>query len=560
MKIVSKQIFTIIKSLMNQQSVKRSGAVINMNQVRRLIPGITVIGMSSVFAGGCAPEEKKEPHRPNIIVIMADDLGYSDLGCYGGEIPTPNIDRLAEDGIRFTRFYNGGRSVPTRAALLTGLYAHQAGAGAMVSPHDDRPGYRGRLNESCATFAEILREEGYQTFMTGKWHVTHYEYNDPEPTLHPESWPLQRGFDSFFGTLAGAGSFFDPVSLMRDNDFIEPWEDFYYTDAISHQAVRYIEGADKDRPFLLYMPHVAPHWPLHAREEHIDKFRGVYDIGWDSLRKERYARMKGMGLVSENWPLSPRDEDVQSWEDTPNKEWEAHRMAVYAAQVYSMDLGVGRVIRALERHDLLENTLIIFLSDNGASHEVIQGTETRHGYFARGGTTPEIFPGGPDTYASYGRAWANAGNTPYRRFKRWMHEGGIATPFIAHWPGVIEQGRIERHVAHIIDLMPTFIEASGAEYPEKLNGNSLTPLEGISFLPLLEGRNQPEHEALFWEHLGYRAMLSGDWKIVSEGGDWELFNLADDRTELNNLAGQLPERVKEMSEMWEEWAERANVK
>ncbi len=526
-----------------------------------LLPAITVIGISSAIAGGCAPEElDKGPHRPNIILIMADDLGYSDLGCYGGEIPTPNIDRLAENGVRFTQFYNGGRSVPTRAALLTGLYAHQAGAGAMVSPHDDRPGYRGRLNESCATFAEILREEGYQAFISGKWHVTHYEYDDPEPTLHTGSWPLQRGFDRFFGTLAGAGSFFDPVSLMRGNEFIEPWEDFYYTDAINDQAAEFIEEADRERPFLLYISHVAPHWPLHARQEHIDKFGGKYDTGWDSLREERHARMKEMGLVNENWPLSPRDEDVPAWEDAGNKDWQSHLMAVYAAQVYSMDIGVGRVIRALERHDMLDNTLIIFLSDNGASNEVIQGQDTRHGYFENGGTTPGIYPGGPDTYASYGRAWANAGNTPYRRYKRWMHEGGIATPFIAHWPGVIEPGQIVDHVAHIIDLMPTFIEMAGGVYPAELNGHELTPLEGISFLPLLEGKDQPEHKALFWEHFGYRAVRFGDWKIVSEGGDWELYNLADDRTEMNNLAVQFPERVEEMAVMWEEWAVRANVK
>ncbi|MFP4367876.1 MAG: sulfatase-like hydrolase/transferase, partial [Bacteroidales bacterium] len=215
--------------------------------------GTMGIGFSLLMSGGCETTQDDAPPKPNIIVIMADDMGYSDIGSFGGEIPTPNIDRLAENGIRFTQFYNGGRCCPTRASLLTGLYAHQAGVGAMVTP-TDRPGYRGRLNESSATFAEILRDAGYQTFISGKWHVTHYNYNDPEPTLHRGSWPLQRGFDRFFGTLSGAGSFFAPVSLMNDNEFIEPWDDFYYTDAISHQAVRYIEGADKDSPFLLYIP------------------------------------------------------------------------------------------------------------------------------------------------------------------------------------------------------------------------------------------------------------------------------------------------------------------
>jgi arylsulfatase A-like enzyme len=516
------------------------------------------VAVALFAAGGCASEIQDEPLRPNIIVILADDLGYSDIGCFGGEIPTPHIDRLAGNGIRFTRFYNGGRCCPTRAALLTGLYAHQAGVGSMVSP-SGHPGYRGRLNESCATFAEVLSLEGYQTFLSGKWHVTHFDYNDPEATLHPESWPLQRGFDRFFGTLAGAGSFFAPVSLMEDNEFIEPWDDFYYTDAISDQAVRFIEESDNERPFLLYISHVAPHWPLHARQEHIEKFKGNYDMGWDLLREQRHARMIGMGLVDENWPLSPRDEGLPPWEDAPHREWEDHRMAVYAAQVYSMDLGIGRVIGAVEKKGELDNTLIIFLSDNGASPEVIQGTETRHGYFERGGTTPEVFPGEPDTYAAYGRAWANAGNTPFRRYKRWMHEGGIATPMIAHWPRVIEGGRISHNVGHIIDFLPTFLETAGGTYPETLNGRRLTPLEGISLYPVFRGKEQTGNRVLFWEHLGYRAVRYGKWKIVSDGGDWELFDLENDRTELSNLAAEFPERVEEMSRMWEEWAIRANV-
>lgn len=517
------------------------------------------LGLSTVLISGCARESPEKIPQPNIILIMADDMGYSDIGCYGGEIPTPNIDRLAENGMLFTQFYNGGRCCPTRAALLTGLYAHQAGVGAMVSP-SDRPGYLGRLNESSATIAEALRPEGYQTFMSGKWHVTHYNYRDPETSFHRDTWPIQRGFDRFFGTLSGAGSFFTPVSLMMDNEFIEPWEDFYYTDAISHQAVRFIEGADKNSPFLLYVSHVAPHWPLHARPEHIERFQGVYDKGWDHMREERYERMVRKGIIDKNWQLSPREENVPEWESVEYKEWESHRMAVYAAQVYSMDLGIGRIIRSLERKGIIDNTLIIFLSDNGASNEVIQGTDTRHGNFERGGTTPEIYPGGPDTYASYGPAWANAGNTPYRRYKKWMHEGGIATPMIAHWPAVIESGQISGHVGHIIDFMPTFLEMAGGTYPEILNGNQLTPLEGLSLLPLFRGDEQPEHDALFWEHLGFRAVRQGDWKLVSQGDEWELYDLKNDRTELNNLAPEFPEKVKQLAGMWKEWALRANVK
>ncbi len=524
------------------------------------VSGPIAFGATALAMTGCMFGQPEIDQQPNIIIIMADDMGYSDIGCYGGEIPTPNIDYLAENGLRFTQFYNGGRSCPTRAALLTGLYAHQAGVGAMVSPHDERPGYRGRLNESCATFAEMLKQAGYQTFMSGKWHVTHFEYHDPEPTLHRGTWPLQRGFDRFFGTLAGAGSLFDPVSMMEGNEFIEPWDDFYYTEAISEKAVQFIEEAEKDKPFLLYISHVAPHWPLHARKKHIEMFTDLYDVGWDELREERHARMLEMGLADERWPLSPRDEETEAWEDTPHKEWEAYRMAVYAAMVYSMDLGVGQVMDVLRQYDLFDNTLIVFLSDNGAAQSVIQGTQTRHGYFENGGTDPDIFPGGPDTYASYGRAWANASNTPYRRFKRWMHEGGIATPFVAHWPEVIEQAQITHHLAHVIDLMPTFIEMAGGTYPDSLNGHSLTPLEGISFLPTLRGDAQEQHETLYWEALGYNAIRYGDWKLVSEGREWELYNLDNDRTELYNLAETYPEKVQKLSDMWEEWAVRAKVK
>lgn len=529
--------------------------------MNHLTKGIIPCLASLTFAG-CTTGTQDEIKKPNIIVIMADDMGYSDLGCYGGEIPTPHIDYLAENGIRFTQFYNGGRCVPTRGALLTGLYAHQAGVGAMVSPFDDRPGYLGRLNESCATFAEALKLAGYQTFISGKWHVTHFQYEDPEPTLHPGTWPLQRGFDRFFGTLSGAGSFFTPVSLMEGNEFIEPWDDFYYTEAISEKAVQFIEEADKDKPFLLYISHVAPHWPLHAREEHIALFKGKFDAGWDVLREQRYERMLEMGLIEPQWALSPRDEQVEAWQDAEHKEWESHRMAVYAAMIHSMDLGIGQVIETLKKTGQLENTLIVFLSDNGACAEVIQGTQTRHGYFPRGGTTPEIFPGGPETYAAYGRSWANLGSTPYRRFKRWMHEGGIATPFIAHWPAKIAPGHITHHVAHIIDLMPTFLDMAGGYYPDSLNGNALTPLEGISFLPTLEGKPelQQEHETLYWEHLGFYAIRHGNWKLVAERGDWELYDLENDRTELNDLSQKYPEKVKKLEEMWEEWAVRAMVK
>ena len=520
------------------------------------------LGICALALAGCNTSVDEKVSTPNIVLIMADDLGYSDIGCYGGEIPTPNLDKLAEKGMRFTQFYNASRCVPTRASLLTGLYAHQAGLGEMVNPDpQQRPGYIGRLNESCVSIAEVLRSAGYQTFMSGKWHVTHYDYRDPEPTLHRPSWPLQRGFDRFFGTLSGAGSFFTPASLMLQNEFIEPWDDFYYTEAITDYAVEFIDDAEKDRPFLLYISHVAPHWPLHARQEHIDMFTNSYYGGWDELRENRHSRMKELGIIDERFELSPRDESVSSWEDSPHKEWEAHRMAVYAAQVYSMDLGIGKVIEALERKGVLDNTLILFLSDNGACAEVIQGRDTRHGFFERGGTNPEIFPGAPDTYAAYGMAWANAGNTPYRRFKKWTHEGGIITPLIAHWPQQIKPGQITAHVGHVIDFMPTFVELAGATYPDSLKDKAITPMEGVSFMNLLKGelQKQKTHQNLFWEHFGHKAVRQENWKLVSKKEGWELYDLDKDPVELHNLVETYPEKAAELTELWKQWAQRAMV-
>jgi arylsulfatase A-like enzyme len=516
------------------------------------------IVLSAMALASCSTEPNKK--MPNIIIILADDMGYSDIGCFGGEIPTPNIDMLAGKGVSFTQFYNNARCCPTRASLLTGLYSHQAGVGSMVSP-GDRPGYLGRLSDDCLTFAEVLREAGYQTFLSGKWHVTHYNYADPEATFHQDSWPIQRGFDRFFGTLAGAGSFFTPVSLMLDNEFIEPGNDFYYTDEINDYAARFIREADADNPFVMYVSHVAPHWPLHAKPEHIEMFKGVYDIGWDKLREQRYDRMLKTGIIGSEWPLSPREETVPAWIDEPHKEWESHRMAVYAAQMYSMDAGIGRIIQTLKETGRYENTIIMFFSDNGGCNEIIQGTDTRHGYFPRGGTTPEVFPGGPDTYASYGVGWANASNTPYRLYKKWIHEGGIATPFILHWPALVNERVLHNQVSHIIDLMPTLIEISGASYPDNRNGVPVKPLEGISLLPFLRGEGSRDRGPLFWEHMGNRAVRDGNWKLVSVSNEeWELYDMVNDRTELNNIISEFPEKAEQLRNMWEDWAIRANVK
>jgi arylsulfatase len=516
----------------------------------KLISALLLFWISVVYASD----------RPSIIFIMADDLGFSDIGSYGSEIHTPNLDRLAENGLRFTQFYNTGRCAPTRASLLTGLYPHQAGVGRMVAPSDD-PGYEGRLTTRAVTVAEVLREAGYQTMISGKWHVTHYSYSNNDESLHKPTWPLQRGFDRFFGTLAGAGSYYTPASLMRDNEFIEPGEEFYYTDAINNEAVKFIHDADVDKPFFLYIAHVAPHWPLHALEEDIAQFKGVYDIGWDEIRRQRYERQVEMGLISSEWELTERDERVPAWENVENKEWESHRKAVYAAQIYNMDQGIGRVLEALEQTGRLDNTLILFFSDNGGDSSELMGTRTRHGYFERGGTREDVFPGARDTYASYGVPWANVSNTPFRLYKQWNHEGGIAGPFIAHWPaGIAASGEIRHQPAHLIDLMATALDLADAHYPNTFNGYDIIPLEGVSLVPAFQ--NEPlNREALFWEHLGHRAVRFGKWKLVAERDQkWELYDLEADRTETHNLAGTHPQIVSELSKMWDDWADRALVR
>ena len=511
--------------------------------------------------------------RPSIIVILADDMGFSDIGCFGGEINTPNIDRLAAGGLRFTQFYNTARCCPTRASLLTGLYSHQAGMGHMVT-NRGQPGYRGRLNDSCVTIAEPLRAAGYRTMLSGKWHVSPFNY---EADVAPDraTWPRQRGFDWFYGTIDGGGSYFYPQSLMRDNTRIKPQiPGFYYTDAISGEAAAHIRrAANEDRPFFLYVAYTAPHWPLHALPEDIAKYEGRYDVGWDRIRAERLKRLVSTGIVDADWKLTDRDRRVPPWTDADHKAWHAHNMAVYAAQVDRMDQGIGRIVDTLKQTGRFENTLVFFLSDNGGCAEVLStkwGGPNRRAYIQRAvpeggllrpGNDPSIETGGPDTFASYGIGWANASNTPFRLYKHWVHEGGIATPLIVHWPaGIAARGELRRQPGHLIDLMPTCLAVAGAEYPKTFNQRPITPLEGKSLIPTFA--NRPiEREALFWEHEGNRAIRVGKWKLVSRGqaGVWELYDLEADRTEVNNLAEQQPDRVRKMAAMWEAWARRANV-
>ncbi|MDE0102378.1 MAG: arylsulfatase [Bryobacterales bacterium] len=520
-----------------------------------------------------------EARPPNIIVTMADDMGYSDIGCYGGEISTPVLDRLAANGLRFRSFYNYARCCPTRASLVTGLYPHQAGVGHMMSEYREDgapiPSYMGNLNKSCVTIAEVLRSAGYSTLMSGKWHVTPAEGTGEE--VDRSNWPLQRGFDKFYGTIHGAGSFYDPVSLRRGNEPEDPGSGFYYTTAIGENAARFIEETLDEKPespFFLYLPFTAPHWPLHAPEDAIAKYKGRYDAGWDALREERLDRMRQVGAVDGSAQLSDRDPSQAPWDDAPDKEWQARRMEVYAAQVELMDEAIGRVVTTLEERGQLDNTLILFLADNGGCAEEAQDAwqglhiarETYAGDPVAVGNDPSLMPGPEENYQSYGIPWANVSNTPFRYYKHWVHEGGISSPLIAHWPeGIEARGDWSDQLGHLIDVMPTCVDVSGASYPATFNDSPIHPMEGASLAPVFRGKAAEGHpEGLFWEHEGNRAVRVGDWKLVSkrsmpENGQWELYNIAQDRSELNDLANEMPERVGELAGLWQQWADRVGV-
>ncbi len=533
--------------------------------------------------------------KPNILIVLCDDVGYSDLGCFGGEIETPNLDGLAQNGIRFTQFYNTARCCPTRASLLTGLYAHQAGIGHMMEDHSARAGaaYTGDLSPHSVTIAEVLRANGYATYMTGKWHVTKMIHPNGDADRH--NWPLQRGFDRFYGTIHGAGSFYDPNTLVRDNAFISPFSDreyrpdlFYYTDAINDHAVRYIEDHASERkgePFFLYMAHTSAHWPMHAKERDIAKYKGKYDQGYEPIRTARLEKMKKLGLLDARWQASPLAGD---WEKVKNKEWESRCMEVYAAMLDCMDQGIGRVISTLRRTGQYENTLILFLQDNGGCAEGMGRNgpfkprdamptlpplppeylqpdmipkQTRDGYPVRQGEG--VMPGPADTYIGYGRNWANVSNTPFREYKHWQHEGGISSPLIAHWPKGIEasrHGQLETQPCHLIDLMATCVDVSKATYPLQRNGQAILPMEGTSLGPALHGDRLLRSKPLYWEHEGNRAIRIDEWKLVSKHpGEWELYDLSKDRTEQHDLASLHSQRVTDMSKQWSEWASRVGV-
>ena len=515
---------------------------------------------------------------PNIVLILADDLGFSDLGCYGSEIDTPNLDRLAAGGLRFTQFYTTPRCCPTRAALLTGVYPHQAGIGAMM---EDRglPGYRGELSDHCLTIAQELGLAGYHTAMAGKWHVCHIHF-DGKKQLNFESdtpfwdnknnWPLQRGFEDYFGGIHGVTSYYDPFALVRGNVPIRAeGTNFYYTDAIAEAAVADIgKYAGGPTPFFLYVAFSAPHWPLQAPEAEIAKYRQRYLAGWDTIRTNRYRRLIELGLIDRTWPMSPRDERVPAWEQVVDKSWEANRMATYAAMVEHMDRGIGRILSKLKEKAADTNTLVLFFSDNGGCAEIIQPdwydvpSRTRDGRRIRVGNADHTnFCGSDDVWQSYGVPWANVSDTPFRLYKHFVHEGGIATPFIAYWPAVIRQaGSVTRQLGHVTDLMATFVELAGAKHPAMYHGRAILPLEGESLLPVFEGRERRDRSPIFWEHEGNRAVRLDKWKLVSRyPHPWELYDMDNDRTELHDLAAEQPALVKELAQQYDRWALRCGV-
>jgi arylsulfatase A-like enzyme len=488
--------------------------------------------------------------RPNIVVILVDDMGFSDIGCYGSEIPTPNLDKLAANGLRFTQFYNTGRCCPTRASVLTGLYPHEAGVGHMTEDGGE-PGYRGRLNDRCVTIAEVLDGAGYFTAMTGKWHVGQ----------NHGVVPWERGFQRSFNSPAG-GFYFPqgkPQRLFLNgkalaDDAPELPKNWYSTDLYTDFGIRFIdEGLAAKKPFFLYLAYNAPHFPLQAPAEEIARFRGKYKIGWDQLREQRHARQKELGVVDKSWPLSPRPELVSAWDSLSDADKDRfdNIMAIYAACVAHMDTAVGRLVAALKQRGALDNTLILFMSDNGGNAE--SGPK---------GRLEGDSPGAVGSTVFCGQSWATLENTPFRRYKHYNHEGGISTPLIAHWPaGIAAHGDLRQQPGHLVDVMATCVDLAGAKYPAEFKGQPIQPMEGRSLAPAFA--NQPiQRDALYWEHEGNAAIRVGDWKLVRMGRDgaWELYNLKTDRTELHDLAATEAGRAAELAAKWEVWAARTNVK
>jgi arylsulfatase A-like enzyme len=515
----------------------------------------------------------KDLPPPNILLILCDDMGFSDLGCYGGEIETPNIDRLAMDGVRMTRVYNSARCCPSRASLFTGLYPHQAGIGMFAGRDKGAPGYTGVLQDRGVGISQVLKSAGYNTYISGKWH------------MGKSPGPIEKGFDEFYGfTVPHSIDCWNPGSMFRlpEDRPEKEYSDggFYATDAITDYAIDFLdEGLNKPEPFFLFLSYNAPHFPLHAPKDVTDKYVPTYEKGWDVIRAERFKRIQELGIGEPEWELPPRSEVAElRWDlgygGKPNPSWDSfpedrqkdltRRMSVFAAMVDIMDQNIGRVIDRLEESGELENTLIFFLSDNGACSEwnpIGFNTRSSANNILRTGSGLDSI-GLPGTYLSYGSGWAMTSNTPLNLYKHYTHEGGISTPFIMHWPqGIAKPGSIDKRPAHIMDVMATCVDITGAEYPSMNNGTAVIPMEGLSLVPVMKGKKS-ESRILGFEHERNRGYLKGEWKIVSaefRDNVWELYNIEEDRLEQNNLAGQYPEKVEELAQEYQAWAQRVLV-
>ncbi len=530
---------------------------------RLLVWLLALAGFLPVSISRAAEEE--HPLRPNIVLILADDLGFSDVGCYGGEIGTPNIDRLAGEGMKFSQFYNCAVCRTTRVSLITGLHPRRR---------------KGRmLHDNMTTLAEVVQSAGYRTSLIGKWHFPVKKETDKNRL------PTRRGFESFYGLAAGCSNYFDPSLpnpdfyrgqdpypfLDQEKEITEFPSDFYTTDAFTDRAVGQIgefsKGEDP-KPFFLHLCYTAPHYPLHAKPEDIAEFKGKYDEGYFALRETRVERLRELGIVDPKWKLSDPDPDTSDfvydygvipWEEVKNLEREKRRMEVYAAMVRSMDRGIGQVMEALDKAEVAENTVVIFLSDNGgcASHSGYKREDVRK---AHEDYNKEL-PGSVDTYDYVAQGWGWAQNAPFRRYKVWTYEGGISTPMIVRWPGNIEAGTMTNEVGHVVDFMPTIMDLSGAKYPKSRSGVPVPSADGHSLMPVLKGESRPEYPSLCWYLYGNRAVRQGKWKLVwgSDRKEWELYDMENDRTETEDLSAKLPERVLKMEAEWMKWAKETGA-
>ncbi len=549
-----------------------------------LILALSLAACSGIFAS--TQSSGRSQSKPNIIVILLDDLGYSDLGAYGGEINTPNIDRLAGGGLRFTQAYNAARCCPSRAALMSGLYSHQAGLADFTGPDRSAtmgPAYQNRLGEECVTLARVLKDTGYQTYHVGKWHVGRNVD------------PMDRGFDEFYGYINGHSQpqwdqeRYERLPKGRTPELKygkKESKEFYATDVFNDYAVEFIDqSAESDEPFFLYLAHSSPHFPLHAPAETRDKYLETYRKGWDVLREERFKRQKEIGLAQSTWtltelsdvPVDPK-EPTNGYEGKQNPHWGdlsalrcedlAYRMAIYAAMVEHVDNGIGRIIAKLEAQGELDNTLIMITSDNGACYEWGPFGFDVHNHVVGAVLHEARFPpkmGLKGSYHSVGSGWANLSNTPFRLYKHYNHEGGSCSPLIAFWPkGISKPDRWVRTPVHLIDFMPTFLDVANAAYPKAVDGRSIPPYEGTSLAPIFAGADQLPERTLCFDHFGSSAIRKGDWKLVRcndrlNDRKWELYNIATDRCETRDLIHKKPEQFQELEQEWNSWAERVKL-